>query len=165
MNSSSSHRPSLDVVRNLMNKIIKFNAFLGLEITELSPEGKARLRVPFREEYMGDPIKKIVHGGILATLIDVTGGATTFAALDLNRVIGVNTIDMRIDYLRPGSGLWFEGTGTVIRRGNRIVVTHVDVHNDEGVQIAMGTATYNVVLRDEQPVDKQEWGNLLEEDE
>lgn len=162
MSSNGKTEKHLERVRNLMNEVIRFNRHLGLKIMSMDPTGQAIIRVPFREEFMGDPVKKIVHGGILSTLIDVTGGATTFCSLQLDRVTAVNTIDMRVDYLRPGKGEWFEGRGQIIRRGNRIVVTHIDVVNNEETLIATGTATYNVVLSAEAESPRDEWNQALE---
>ena len=56
----------------------------------------------------------------------------------------VGTIDMRVDYLRPGRGKYFIGTGYVLRVGKKIAVTRMDLHNEQEVLIATGTGTYNV---------------------
>ena len=51
---------------------------------------------------------------------------------------------MRVDYLRPGRGLTFTGTGSVIRAGNRVSVCRMELHNEQGTHIAFGTGTYMV---------------------
>jgi uncharacterized protein (TIGR00369 family) len=56
----------------------------------------------------------------------------------------IGTIDMRIDYLRPGVGKWFDASATVLRTGSRVAVTRMEFHNDEGKLIAVGTGTYIV---------------------
>lgn len=129
-----------------MEEVILFNRFLGLELVHADPAGTTIVRIPFRDEFLGDPVKRIVHGGILATLVDVTGGATAFASFlpDLSGFAGINTVDMRVDYLRPGSGAWFEGRGRVVKKGSRIIFTHVEVFSDTGVQVAMGSAAYSI---------------------
>jgi uncharacterized protein (TIGR00369 family) len=134
-------------MRQMFDRLIPFNRHLGLELVELSV-GRAVLRIPFRKEYLGDVGKGSVHGGILSTLIDTAGGATASSVLDFGREGGVNTVDMRVDYVRPGRGKGFVATGTAIRKGKRIVVTRVEVHNDEGTLIAIGTATYSIFARD-----------------
>jgi len=52
------------------------------------------------------------------------------------------TIDMRVDYLRPGKGLSFKCLSRVIRAGSRIVVSKIDLYNETDTRIATGTATY-----------------------
>ena len=56
----------------------------------------------------------------------------------------MSTIDMRSDYLRPGRGLEFIATAQVIRSGNKVCVCRMELHNEQGVHIALGTGTYLV---------------------
>lgn len=147
-NSQKSDRTNVEpaIVHKFMEEMVRFNKLLELRLVGIEADGSTRVRIPFKDEFIGDPMKRIVHGGVIASLIDVTGGATAFASFlpDLSRMQGLNTVDMRVDYLRGGTGEWFEAVGQVIRKGNRIVVTHILVHNDAGDRIAMGTATYSV---------------------
>jgi uncharacterized protein (TIGR00369 family) len=56
----------------------------------------------------------------------------------------IGTIDLRIDYLRPGRGQYFVATGRVVRLGGRVAVVHSELVNDSGEQIAAGSAAYMV---------------------
>jgi uncharacterized protein (TIGR00369 family) len=56
----------------------------------------------------------------------------------------MGTIDLRIDYLRPGRGKYFVATGRVVRLGSRVAVTHMELENDTGEQIATGSAAYMI---------------------
>ena len=60
------------------------------------------------------------------------------------RIAKIGTIDLRIDYLRPGQGLYFLATGNIMRAGRRVTVTRMELHNHEDVLIAVGTGTYVV---------------------
>jgi len=51
---------------------------------------------------------------------------------------------MRVDYLRPGLGQWFEAKGYILRTGNKVAVTRMELHNDTGELIAIGTGAYTV---------------------
>lgn len=133
----------LDGIRRFFNDAIPFNRFLQLRLVELET-GRAVVEVPFRPEYVGDIGKNIIHGGVISTLIDVTGGATAFSVLDFPRETSLNTVDMRVDYIRMGRGQAFRATGTVLRKGNRICVTRIEVTSDENLLIAHGTATYSI---------------------
>ena len=62
----------------------------------------------------------------------------------LHRFGKLGTIDLRIDYLRPGRGNYFIATGRVVRLGNRVAVAHMDLVNDAGELIATGGAAYMV---------------------
>ena len=54
----------------------------------------------------------------------------------------IGTIDLRIDYLRPGRGHYFLATGRVVRLGGRVAVAHMELVNDKDEQIATGSAAY-----------------------
>jgi acyl-coenzyme A thioesterase PaaI-like protein len=51
---------------------------------------------------------------------------------------------MRIDYLRPCVGEWFDASATVPRSGSRVVVRRMAFRNGEGTLVAVGTGTYMV---------------------
>lgn len=146
----SMSRAALDRVTQFFNEGIPFNVHLGLRIIEID-NGRAVVEVPFRPEYVGDAPKNIVHGGVISTLIDVTGGATAFSVLEPTRELSINTIDMRVDYVRMGRGKRFIATGSVIRKGSRICVCRVEVVNDEGTLIAHGTGAYTIFKAEREP--------------
>jgi uncharacterized protein (TIGR00369 family) len=88
-------------------------------------------------------------------VLDTTGGITATASAmermkDLSkdevakRIAQIGTIDMRVDYLRPGRGIQFHSTGTVMRTGRKVAVTRMELKNEENVLIAVGTGTYIV---------------------
>jgi len=56
----------------------------------------------------------------------------------------VSTIDLRVDFLRPGLGKWFVATAYTLRTGNRVAVTRIELHNDRNDLIAVGTGSYVV---------------------
>ncbi len=59
-----------------------------------------------------------------------------------NRIARIGTIDMRIDYLRPGRGTRFLSTGTVMRTERKVAVTRMELKNQENVLIVVGTGAY-----------------------
>ena len=56
----------------------------------------------------------------------------------------LGTIDLRVDYLRPGRGNEFVATAHIIRAGSKVTVARMELHNEEGTHIAFGTGTYLV---------------------
>ena len=54
----------------------------------------------------------------------------------------MGTIDLRIDYLRPGIGSAFTASAEVTRLGGRIGATQMRLVNDQGSVIATGAAAY-----------------------
>jgi uncharacterized protein (TIGR00369 family) len=133
----------LDLVRRFMAELIPFNAFLGIEVEELE-QGRAVLRIPFRPEYIGDASRPALHGGLISTLIDTCGGAAVWTTVNLTD--RVSTIDLRVDYLRPGRPEPLVAEGRVIRVGNRVgVVTIRAWHPSTPAEtVAEGKGVYNI---------------------
>ncbi len=134
---------------------IPFNKLLGMRVESLDFEN-AKVRIEMRDELIGNFMQKTLHGGVTSSVLDVIGGLTAFMTLlkkmegassqeKLERLAKFGTIDLRVDYLRPGRGKYFIAQGSVLRTGNKIAVTRMELHNDQKVLIAVGTGTYAVV--------------------
>ncbi|MEK7991588.1 MAG: thioesterase family protein [Thiotrichaceae bacterium] len=131
-----------------------FNKLLGIKIESLHLQ-EVRLRIDMREELIGNFVHGILHGGVIASVLDVAGGMIAIAnafstkqqLTEAERMQGIDkagTIDMRIDYLRPGRGKYFIATAQVLRSGRKVSVTRMELHNDDNLLIAVGTGSYIV---------------------
>ncbi|MEO8299105.1 MAG: thioesterase family protein [Burkholderiales bacterium] len=129
-----------------------FHEFLQLKVASVDP---VRLRLDMRRDLIGHHHFGRLHGGVLATLLDGTAGATLLSAVAarhpgesteqiMQRYSHVSTIDLRIDYLRPGLGKHFIASAEVVRLGGRIATMRMQVVNDAEVLIATGVATFIV---------------------
>ena len=132
-------------------QMIPFNRVLGLKVDSLDSK-TPRLRFEMRPELVGNPVRQILHGGVISATLDVVGGlAIALASLakkadetPVRQFPNIGTIDLRIDYLRPGRGKFFIASGRVVRLGGRVAVAHMELVNDTGDQIATGSAAYIV---------------------
>ncbi len=132
-----------------------FNHFLGIEIISLE-KNNSRLSFSMKDEFVGNYTKGgTLHGGVIASILDVSGGVTaSFNVLHdahgqtMDQIRSLfsksGTIDLRIDYLRPGQGDFFYATGIILRVGKRVAVTRMELKNDQEVLVAVGTGTYIV---------------------
>lgn len=80
--------------------------YLGIRVEEIGP-CFAVMRLPYREELVGDPARGVVFGGVITTLIDHASGLAV--ACSLPELTAIATIDLRVDYLRaaaPGKDLF-----------------------------------------------------------
>jgi len=59
---------------------------------------------------------------------------------------GVPTINLRVDYLRPGTGTFLEARATVRRLGRTIATADIDVFDDQERLCAIGRGTYSSVV-------------------
>ena len=84
----------------------------------------------------------VVHGGAIATLIDVAMGRAYASGLgDDERPV---TIEMKVNFLEPARAGQLVATAEVRRRGRMVTVVHaqvVQVEDGETVAEAMGTFT------------------------
>lgn len=135
------------LMRKVMEELIAFNKHLGLKVESFDREA-AKLRFDMRPELIGNPSTKILHGGVISATLDVAGGFVIMLGLahEMDSLPTsfpkMGTIDLRVDYLRPGRGKYFIATARIVRKGSRIAVTHMELHNDEGDLIATGGAAY-----------------------
>lgn len=146
-------RELIEVARSITDAL-PFNRFLGLRVEEFSV-GEVSVVFDMRPELVGNTARGVLHGGVISAALDLVGGATALSQIlhdrevrdpgDVGRVFSrFGTIDLRIDYLRPGAGQSFVATATVLRAGNRVAVTRMQLHNESGDLLAVGTGTYSV---------------------
>jgi len=133
---------------------IPFNRLLGVQVESLDLD-QAVLGFKMRDDLVGNYIQEILHGGVISAVLDATGGMLASVGI-LNRMIGaskdemaqrlgrIGTIDLRIDFLRPGRGKTFHALSNMMRTGRKVAVTRMELHNDQNLLIAVGTGTYIV---------------------
>ncbi len=144
----------LAMIRESFVERMPFNRVLGIDVLSLHHD-RPELRFEMRPELVGNYVRNILHGGVTASVLDVTGGLVAFLGVQqklkgkpldevLERFERIGTIDLRVDYLRPGTGQWFLARGFPLRTGNKVAVTRMELFNDSDELIAVGTAAYTV---------------------
>ncbi|QGU89352.1 thioesterase family protein [Erwinia sorbitola] len=129
-----------------------FNCALGLKLDRLESD-YAELSLENQTKLVGNSAQKILHGGVVASVLDVAAGLVCVTSAltrqesiteeELRqRLSRMGTIDLRVDYLRPGRGERFIASSSLLRGGNKVSVARVELHNDAGLHIASATATY-----------------------
>ena len=154
--SSNIVSSSWEVIQSIFEESIPFNKSLDIKVSDLE-SGNPKLYVDMQEQFVGNFVRGNLHGGVIATLLDVIGGMIAFVDVvnrknfktcdeKIKQFSRMGTINIRIDYLRPGHGSQFTASGYVLRTGNNVAVTRMDLHNEENLLIAAGTGTYTVGL-------------------
>jgi uncharacterized protein (TIGR00369 family) len=130
-------------IEGFFAEAIPFNKFLGLRLVFLE-RGVARMLLPFKPELVGDPFRPALHGGVIAAAMDTTGGAAVFSELGLGD--RVSTVDIRVDYLRPGRLEDLLTEATIKRVGNRMGVTAIRAFHasDPERSVAEAMGVYNI---------------------
>ncbi|ADN00422.1 MULTISPECIES: thioesterase family protein [Dickeya] len=131
-----------------------FNQELGLTLEAFSPDA-VTLSFHHQNKLVGNALQQILHGGVIAAGLDVAAGLVcvgsallrhdTLSEQELHqRLSRMGTIDLRVDYLRPGRGEHFILTSQLLRGGNKIAVARAELHNEKQSHIASAIATYIV---------------------
>ena len=135
---------SLATLREYFEENIPFNKVMGLKLVDAGG-GKGTVRFDFKEELIGNNRLRILHGGIIASALDVIGAVAVLSKfVDEGQLVGIGTVDMRVDYLTPAKGAYFICTGSVMRFGRILCSTRMELANDAGELHAIGTAVYRL---------------------
>jgi acyl-coenzyme A thioesterase PaaI-like protein len=141
-------------LKEMFEQRIVFNQVLGLKIDTLAADGVGG-HIDMRRELIGHYTHQRLHGGVISASLDAMGGLAVMAAIGmrhldeppLQRLVRfgkLGTIDLRIDYLRPGIGERFELRAHVMRLGSRVATTRMEFLAADGKLLSTGSAAYIV---------------------
>ena len=142
----------VSALTRIFEQDIVFNRTLGLTITSITSQGVTGVIV-MRPELVGHPSYNRIHGGVISAGLDAMGGIAVLAAIGarhmdepvearLHRFAKLGTIDLRIDYLRPGIGEYFELRAEVLRLGSRVASTRMEFLGADGKLLSTGAGAY-----------------------
>ena len=149
--TQQSQHPSLDDIFPDVKKnfdTVPFNLLMGLQLTAMNAE-QVTLRLDMKDELVGNQHHQMLHGGVISSVLDAVGGASCMAATltrmnnakapaeEYQRLANIGTINLHVDFLRPGTGSYFIATGKLLRAGKKVVAIRMELHNDEGLLIAV----------------------------
>lgn len=120
---------------------------LGIELISQDPRGHCVLRLPWREDLVGDPASGVLHGGVITGLLDTLGAAVVLA----RKLRLQATLDLRIDYLRSATPrVDLIGDAECYRVTRHVAFVRGSCHQgDPGRPVANLTAAF--ILREEKP--------------
>ncbi len=141
-------------LKRLYEDLMPFDRFLGVRVASLDFDDIC-VRVDMKPEFVGNFVKNILHGGVISSILDLTGGLVASVGIVkrmqgestekiLDRFTRMGTIDLRVDYLRAGKGEHFLTSGSTLRIGSRVAVVRTEFRNEKSVLIAAGTSSYVV---------------------
>jgi uncharacterized protein (TIGR00369 family) len=140
-------------LETILNKI-PFNKMIGMEM-EAVKKDCIILKFPMKEELIGNFIYGILHGGVTSSVLDMAGGAVAMFVTaqkyadrevnELSTILGkASTVNLNINYLRPGKGTSFTAKAKVLHSGNKITFVQMELFNEDATLIATGTGAYLV---------------------
>ena len=151
----SSDLQRLDAaLTELFEHKVSFNQTLGMKVHSLAHPCPT-FRFDMRPDLVGHYLYGRLHGGVISAVLDAMGGVAVMVAITekhadeatepvMHRFARLGTIDLRVDFLRPGLGSHFLASAEVVRLGGRVASTQMRLVNDAGTLIATGAAAYIV---------------------
>lgn len=134
----------MEQVRSLVEGFIvgsPYGRHLGV-VSEAIEVDRVRVRLPYREALT--TIGDMVHGGAIASLVDVAATAACWASPTVEPIARGTTIGFTINYLNAGRGRDLIATADVIQRGKAIVVCSVSVRATDDSEVARAIVTYKL---------------------
>lgn len=132
-------------IKEIIENKMPANKLFGLVVIDIDV-GYVKIIVPFKEEFIGDALQNIWHGGILASIADTAGGiagATTISFPSDK----INTIDIRIDYLKGATNKDIFAVAELIKEGKHIIKADIKLFHEEDDLIAIARASYSVLRK------------------
>lgn len=116
-----------------------FGKLLGKRI-EVIKAGEIRYSLTVRKEHQALP--NVAHGGLVAGLMDGVLGAAALTSVAAEDKF-ISTVEFKIHFFKPLKvGEKLIGTGRVISRGKRILISEGEIHS-KGELVAKGIGTFN----------------------
>ena len=119
-------------------KFAPFHRWLDLRIGEITDDG-LEIIMPWRSEIISntDP-KEVIHGGILASLIDLTGLYTVLS----QGVRTTSTAYVHVDYHRPATSGPISAKGKILKIGKTFSTSEIFVYGPGDSLLASGRGGY-----------------------
>ena len=144
----------IDALKDLFEEKIVFNQSLGLKVTSILPD-RVTGRIDMRPSLVGHYAYNRIHGGVVSAGLDAMAGLAIMAAIGarhmdetpaqrMHRFAKLGTIDLRVDYLRPAIGEFFELRAEVLRLGSRVASTRMEFLGADGQLLSTGAGAYIV---------------------
>ena len=118
-------------------RIPAFNRFLGMDQVR-SGDGHAEIDLDVREEFTNR--RGVVHGGVITALLDSALGAAVISGIRPEEWCG--TVQISVQFLRPGCGPRLTACGRLQRRGLHIAFAEGKITDAEGRTVATAAGTW-----------------------
>lgn len=120
---------------------VSFPRLVGLRLEALG-RGRCRMSVALRDDL--HQRYGVMHGGVIATLVDTAVAYAIYPQVPANREI--TTVELKISFLSPvREGGRAVAEANLLRLGRTLAVCACDVHDGQGKPVAAALVTYMVI--------------------
>jgi uncharacterized protein (TIGR00369 family) len=135
--SQARRQAERDAALTALTDTVPYNRLLGVRFDRLGDELTGRM--PFKPALIGNPVLPALHGGVTGSFLEITA----LMQLAWDQVLArmeeapvppfpamPKTIDITIDYLRPGLPREVFARASVQKAGRRVANLHVEAWQD-----------------------------------
>jgi uncharacterized protein (TIGR00369 family) len=113
---------------------------LSMELKNLNL-GESLIKVETEQKHL--QAFGVIHGGVCASLLDTAIYWAVYAGIE--QIVGLTTIDLKVNYLSPMSDGRLIAKGRTIKTGKKICLGEASIEDQKGNLIAHGTSTLMVL--------------------
>ena len=113
----------------------------GLELAEMEPD-RAVVRMPY--EVGLTTFADVVHGGAIATLLDVAAVAAAWSGVTDESAATGATVSSSVNYVSAARGSDLTASARVSRRARSFCFCEVAVRDEDDRLVAQGLVTYKI---------------------
>ena len=141
-----SDKPDGKIYEQAFSDAIPQNKALGLEVVEVA-RGRGVLRLPWKQDLVGNPETGVIHGGAITTMLDACCGMAVVTMLKTPQPFA--TLDLRIDYVRPATkGEAVIAEAECYRITSNVAFTRAFAHHgDRSDPIAAASGTFMLATK------------------
>jgi uncharacterized protein (TIGR00369 family) len=132
-----------DLIMERNKRSNPFRKYLGLNDFE-SKDGIFEVRIDIFPDLLN--FSGNVHGGVIASLVDMSIGNAVHPNLNENQYS--TTVELKLNYLKPLNGTEIIAKSYLLHKGKRLLVGKSDIFNDHEELVATGTATFMILNKE-----------------
>lgn len=146
MTNRSTFSPDSTRLQQLVAELRRpaFHSFLSPVAESVGEDGAVTVRLPYKPEFSGSDSEDFFHGGIIASLVDLSA----YAAIAMHTGQPAPTIDLRVDYLRPARPPYLIAEAAILKLGRTVSRADVRVLDHKGGLVAVGRGAFASLVQD-----------------
>ena len=130
-------------VKNLRNN--PFQHYVGIEVISLG-NGSSILQLELKDHHFN--LYGIPHGGVHATLLDISMGTAASFPDNSGREVDSVTLNLSVDYISPPASRILVAKGKVTKKGKSIAYCTAEILDQDKTLIASGRSIFKLYDRE-----------------
>ena len=130
-------------VKNLRNN--PFQHYVGIEVISLG-NGSSILQLELKDHHFN--LYGIPHGGVHATLLDISMGMAASFPDNSGREVDSVTLNLSVDYISPPASRILVAKGKVTKKGKSIAYCTAEIFDEDKTLVASGRSIFKLYDRE-----------------